>query len=84
MMPSIYSCSTSGIMWLGRIANLHAATLIINAYGRIEILMQEILRLVYDLSQASHLDDIVPNDLRDVEYCWKAMDILVQNQYIGG
>jgi hypothetical protein len=71
-------------MWLGRIANLQAATLIISAYGKIEIIMQEILRLVYDLSQASHFDDIVPNDLREVEYYWKVMDILVQNQYIGG
>jgi hypothetical protein len=42
-------------MWLGRIANLQAAPLIINAYGRIDIMKQEILRLVYDLSQASHL-----------------------------
>jgi hypothetical protein len=31
-----------------------------------------------------HFYDIVPNDLRGVEYYWKVMDILVPNQYIGG
>jgi hypothetical protein len=71
-------------MWLGRIATLQAATLIVNAYGRKEITMQKILRLVYDRSQASHLDDIIPNDLREVEYYWKVVNTLVQNQYIGG